>query len=112
MTSHEAMKALVERFNSKDDTKNDGKAWKGLKFQFKPSDSAAYYIEFGEDGSLSLKDGEITDAKDSFLASDQVLEDILNGKQDGVKAFLFGKLKVAGDLSSAQKLVSLLKRAA
>lgn len=111
MVSHDAMKAVADKFNSKEDLKNDGKAWKSLKFQFKPADGAGYYIEFNEDGSISLKDGEIADAKDTFTASDQVLEDVLTGKLDGIKAYLFGKLKVSGDLSSAQKLVSLLKRA-
>ncbi len=111
MVSHDAMKSLMDRFNSKDDLKNDGKAWSPLKFQFKPSDGAPYYIQFNADGSISLNDGEIADAKTTFVAVDQVLEDILNGKMDGVRAFLFGKLKVSGDLSSAQKLVALLKRA-
>lgn len=111
MVSHDAMKALVDRFNAKEDLKTEGKTWKSMKFQFKPSDGPSYYIEFGDDGSLSLKEGDVADAKNAFLAVDQVLEDILTGKLDGVKAFLFGKLKVSGELSSAQKLVSLLKKA-
>lgn len=105
------MKALTDRFNAKAELKTDGKAWNGMKFAFKPSDAAAFYIEFNDDGSITLKNGEASDAKDAFIAADQVLEDILNGKLDGVKAFLFGKLKVSGDLGSAQKLVALLKRA-
>ncbi len=111
MTSHDAMKALIDKFNVKPDLKNDAKVWSGSKFQFKPSDTAAFCIQFSEDGTLSMTDGEITDTKNVFTGADQVLEDIINGKLDGVKAFLFGKLKVSGDLSSAQKLVALLKRA-
>lgn len=111
MTSHDAMKALIDRFNANQDLKNEGKGWNGMKFQFKPSDSAVFFIQFDAEGALSLGEGETSDAKDTFLATDQVLEDIINGKLDGVKAFLFGKLKVSGDLSSAQKLVALLKRA-
>ncbi len=111
MASHDAIKDLVSRFNVKDDLKNDGKAWSPSKFQFKPTDASAYYILFNQDGSISLNEGETTDAKTTFTAADQVLEDILSGKLAGVKAFLFGKLKVAGDLASAQKLVALLKRA-
>jgi putative sterol carrier protein len=111
MAAHDAMKAIIDRFNVKPELKEEGKSWKGLKFQFKSSDTAAFYIQFGEDGTISLSDGETTDAKDVFLATDQVLDDILNGKLDGVKAFLFGKLKVSGDLASAQKLVALLKKA-
>lgn len=105
------MKGLADRFNAKDELKTDGKAWSPQKFQFKPSDGAAYYIQFNADGSISLNDGEVPDAKTTFVAADQVLEDILSGKLDGVKAFLFGKLKVSGDIGSAQKLVALLKRA-
>ena len=111
MASKDALKNIVDKFNSIDELKNDGKVWSAAKFQFKPSNSQPYYLEFNADGSLSLKDGETQDAKDVFTAEDSTFEDVLTGKLDSMKAFIFRKLKVSGDLSSAQKLVSLLKRA-
>ena len=111
MASKDALKNIVDKFNLMDDLKNEGKAWSTMKFQFKPSDSQPYYLEFNADGSLSIKEGEISDAKNVFTAEDATFEDIFTGKLDSMKAFLFRKLKVAGDLSSAQKLVSLFKRA-
>ncbi len=111
MTSKDALKGIVDKFNSMDELKNDGKAWSATKFQFKPSDSQPYYLEFNADGSIALNDGEIQDAKNVFTADDATFGDVFTGKLDSMKAFLFRKLKVSGDLSSAQKLVSLLKRA-
>jgi len=58
-----------------------------------------------------LKEGKAPVANTTFSATDKVMDDILNGKLDGVQAYFSGQLKVSGDILLAQKLVSLVKKA-
>lgn len=43
--------------------------------------------------------------------SEEVMEGIVSGKVDAVSAFFQGKLKVSGDIMSAQRLASIMSRA-
>ncbi len=78
-------------------------------FQIKPSDSKPFYVEI-KDGTIDLKEGEIQGASATVMGTDQVLGDIFTGKQDAVKAFMTGQLKVSGDIFSAQKLTSIMSK--
>ncbi len=78
-------------------------------FQIKPSDSNPFYVEI-KDGTIDLKEGEIQGASATVMGTDQVLSDIFSGKQDAVKSFMTGQLKVSGDIFSAQKLTSIMSK--
>jgi len=39
----------------------------------------------------------------------QTVMDVFSGKQDGVRAYMQGKLRVAGDMSLAMRLTGLFK---
>lgn len=53
--------------------------------------------------------GTIDNPKLILSANSQDLLDILSGKMDAMKAFMFGKLKLNGDLATAVKLTSLFR---
>jgi len=110
MASFETMKNLIEKLNSNLEMKNELKGW-NKTFQFNITDNKEYYVEFKEDGSAVLKEGKAPVANTTFSATDKVMDDILNGKLDGVQAYFSGQLKVLGDILLAQKLVSLVKKA-
>lgn len=53
--------------------------------------------------------GAIADPKLTLSANSQDLLDIFGGKMDAMQAFMKGKLKLTGDLTSAIKLTSLFR---
>lgn len=68
--------------------------------------------------NLVIKDGECTVNQDSLVVPKLILEStaqdfmgIIKGSLDPVSAFMTGKLKFTGDLSSALKLAGILKAA-
>ncbi|MFP3189763.1 MAG: SCP2 sterol-binding domain-containing protein [Thermoproteota archaeon] len=110
MTSYETVKRLVEKLNSNETIKNELKNW-NKTFQFNITDSTNFYVEFKEDGSAVVKEGKAPVANTTFTASDKVMDDILNGRLDGIQAFFSGQLRVSGDLMLAQRLVSVASKA-
>lgn len=110
MVSYETVKKLVEKLNSNEELKKELKNW-NKTFQFNITDGKSFYIEFKEDGSALLKEGKAPVANTTFTSTDQVMDDILNGRLDGIQAFFSGKLQVSGDLMLAQRLVSVVSKA-
>lgn len=108
MGSFNIINELVEKAKTVPDLGSELSGF-NKSFQIKPSDSNPFYVEI-KDGSISLNEGEIQGASATVMGTDQVLSDIFSGKQDAVKAFMTGQLKVSGDIFSAQKLTSIMSK--
>jgi|YelNatPaOPRAMG01_1025707.scaffolds.fasta_scaffold02109_4 putative sterol carrier protein len=109
MTSFDLFKEAVKLLDSKPDLKKQILAY-NKTFQFNILNGSAFYVEARGD-ELRVELGEKQPANATITASDQVLEDIFSGKLDGVQAFMQGKLKIAGDIFSVQKLSSDIMKA-
>ena len=72
-------------------------------------EQAGDYIITIKDDNCSVSQG-ITDNPTMTLSADGIYFGyVLLGKEDGMKGFMMGKLKLAGDLNLAMKLTSLFK---
>ena len=62
-----------------------------------------------KDGTCQVEEG-VTDNPTLTLTSDgEFFRDVLLGEEDGMKGFMMGKIKLAGDLNLAMKLTSFFK---
>lgn len=75
-----------------------------FQFEFKEGDN--YYIVI-EDGQCQISEGEHDDPSVTLKLSQEVFKNILNGKQNGMTAFMTGKLKAEGNMMLATKLTDL-----
>lgn len=82
------------------------KGWDKV-FQFKPSDTPAFYLEIKE-GRAQVKEGAAPNASATFIMKSSDMIDLLSGKLNPVSAFMSGKLKIEGNIFEAQMLQSLL----
>ena len=62
-----------------------------------------------EDGKCSVEQGVAENPKMTLTADSEDYKNVILGKLDGMKAFMQGKLKLAGDLNLAMKLTSFFK---
>lgn len=108
MTTYSVLSEMVEKARSQPQVAEELKGF-NKTFQFNPEGSEKFYLEI-KDGSLNLKKGEVQGPSATISGQDAVLSDVLSGKLDPVMSFMSGKLKVSGDIFSAQKLTSLAKK--
>ena len=57
----------------------------------------------------SVTQGTIANPTLKMSGDAQTVMDVFSGKQDGVRAYMQGKLRVSGDISLAMRLTSLFK---
>jgi len=72
-------------------------------------DEAGDYIIDIKDGACSVEEGTADAPTMTLTADGRYFGDVLLGKEDGMKGFMQGKLKLAGDLNLAMKLTSFFK---
>lgn len=108
MTSFEVLQDLVTKVKASESAMKEVSGM-NKSFQFKPSDQPAYYVEF-KSGEIVLEKGEKQGASATVSATDQVISDVLSGQLNAVSAFMSGKLKVSGDIMSAQKITTLASK--
>lgn len=108
MGSFSIISELVEKAKTLPDLSSELSGF-NKSFQIKPSDSNPFYVEI-KDGTISLNEGETQGPSATVMGTDQVLSEIFSGQQDAVKAFMTGKLKVSGDIFSAQKLTGIMAK--
>lgn len=75
-----------------------------FQFEFKEGDN--YYIVI-DDGKCQISEGEHDDPSVTLKLSKEVFKKILNGEQNGMTAFMTGKLKAEGNMMLATKLTEL-----
>ena len=70
---------------------------------------AGDYIVNIADGVCKVAEGEAENPTMTLTADGEYFSDVLLGKEDGMKGFMMGKIKLAGDLNLAMKLTSFFK---
>ncbi len=72
-------------------------------------DEGGEYIINIKDGACTVEEGTADAPTMTLTADGRYFGDVLLGKEDGMKGFMQGKLKLAGDLNLAMKLTSFFK---
>ena len=67
------------------------------------------YIVKIADGACKVEEGVAENPTMTLSADGEFFRDVLLGKEDGMKGFMMGKIKLAGDLNLAMKLTSFFK---
>lgn len=62
-----------------------------------------------KDGKCEVESGVADNPKMTLTADSEDYKNVILGKIDGMKAFMQGKLKLAGDLNLAMKLTNFFK---
>lgn len=57
----------------------------------------------------AVTQGVISNPTLKMSGSAQTVMDVFTGKQDGIRAYMLGKLRVSGDMSLAMRLTNLFK---
>lgn len=107
MPSFSTLEGLVRKLNSSEAARTQlSGAAKTIQFVV---DQERFFLDVSG-GNAELKKGTAANPDVTLTAGDAVLDDILNGRLNGIQAFVTGKLAIAGDIMLAQKLVSVLEK--
>ncbi len=106
--SEYTVKELV--FNHEKAFRADKAAGVNAVIQYKLTGAqAGDYIVKIADGACKVEEGVAEAPTMTLTADGEYFRDVLLGKEDGMKGFMMGKLKLAGDLNLAMKLTSFFK---
>jgi len=75
-------------------------------FQFSIEDGDNYHITI-KDGGCTIAQGEHDEPSVTLIMDQETLKDVLTGEQDGMQAFMAGKLRAEGDMMLATQLSAL-----
>ncbi|PIE25354.1 MAG: SCP-2 family sterol carrier protein [Neptuniibacter caesariensis] len=78
-------------------------------FQFELEDDQDFYIAI-EDQSCTVTTGEHPDPDITLIMAAQTFINVINGEQDGMGAFMSGKLRAEGSIILATRLSKLFSR--
>ena len=79
-----------------------------IQFKFTGAEAGDWYAEI-KDGKCTTAQGEHASPKMTLTADSSDYVKIFTGEVDGMQAFMQGKLKLAGDLNLAMKLMQMFK---
>ena len=79
-----------------------------IQFKFTGTEAGDWYATI-KDGKCEVAKGTHTSPKMTLTADSSDYVKIFTGELDGMKAFMEGKLKLAGDLNLAMKLTQMFK---
>ena len=79
-----------------------------LQFKFTGAEAGAWYATI-KDGKCAVEKGEHASPKMTLSADSADYVKIFTGELDGMQAFMQGKIKLAGDLNLAMKLMTMFK---
>ena len=79
-----------------------------IQFKFTGAEPGEWYATI-KDGKVSVSQGAFATPKMTLTADSNDYVKIFTGETDGMKAFMEGKLKLAGDLNLAMKLMQMFK---
>lgn len=72
-------------------------------FQFNVEDGTNYYVVI-KDSQCEIAEGDHDDPSVTLIMNKATLKDVLTGEEDGMQAFMAGKLRAEGDMMLATKL--------
>lgn len=102
MTVSELFEALPTRFNAA----AAGSLAKTVQWNITGPQAGVWAFEFA-DGVGHVLPGGVENPDTTFTTSDEVWIAVVEGRQDAMKAFMTGKLKVTGDMMLAMKVPEL-----
>jgi len=79
-----------------------------FQFDISGADPGTYFVAIA-DGKAAVNEGTSTSSDIAITMVSNDFADMVEGKLDGITAFMGGKLKVKGDPMLAMQLQSLLK---
>jgi len=79
-----------------------------IQYKFSGAQAGDYIITIA-DGACKVSEGLAENPLMTLTADGEFFRDVLLGKEDGMKGFMMGKIKLAGDLNLAMKLTSFFK---
>ena len=79
-----------------------------IQYKFSGAQPGDFIITIAE-GACQVAEGEAENPTMTLSADGEYFRDVLLGKEDGMKGFMMGKIKLAGDLNLAMKLTSFFK---
>ncbi|MFH2103239.1 MAG: SCP2 sterol-binding domain-containing protein [Chloroflexota bacterium] len=79
-----------------------------IQFKFTGEEAGDWYATV-KDGACSVEQGAHPNPKMTLSSDSGDYVKIFTGEVDGMQAFMQGKLKLAGDLNLAMKLMSMFK---
>ena len=79
-----------------------------IQYHLTGDEGGDYIINIADD-VCQVEEGVAEDPTMTLTADGRYFGDVLLGKEDGMKGFMQGKLKLAGDLNLAMKLTSFFK---
>jgi putative sterol carrier protein len=79
-----------------------------IQFKFTGAEPGDWYATI-KDGKVTVAQGVFPTPKMTLTADSSDYVKIFTGEIDGMKAFMEGKLKLAGDLNLAMKLTQMFK---
>ncbi|MEW6241187.1 MAG: SCP2 sterol-binding domain-containing protein [Chloroflexota bacterium] len=79
-----------------------------IQFKFTGAEAGAWYAEI-KGGKCVTAQGEHPSPKMTLSADSSDYVKIFTGELDGMKAFMEGKIKLAGDLNLAMKLTQMFR---
>ncbi len=74
-----------------------------VQFDFTGEDGGQYVVKI-HDGVCEVSEGTVPDAKTTVTVAASDYVDIIEGRLDGMKAFMSGKLKLKGDMMFMMKM--------
>lgn len=72
-------------------------------FQFNVEDGSNYYVVI-KNNQCEISEGDHDDPSVTLIMNKATLKDVLTGEEDGMQAFMAGKLRAEGDMMLATKL--------
>lgn len=79
-----------------------------IQFKFTGTEAGEWFVTI-KDATIKVNQGTSSAPKLTVSADSGDIVKIFTGKMDGMQAFMSGKLRVAGDMNLAMKLLSLFK---
>lgn len=79
-----------------------------VQCKFSGSQASEWIITI-EDQTCIVEEGITVNPDITVKADTKVIEDLINGELDPLRAFLFGKVKINGELSEGMRLVKLFQ---
>lgn len=79
-----------------------------IQFEFTGDEPGHWYAAI-QDGACKVGEGQHENPTMTLTADSQDYIDIITGRMDAMKAFMQGKVKLAGNLNLAMKMTSFFK---
>jgi len=106
MSLEEYKKAVEELFTKAVEKLPEIKTWNKV-YQFKIEEGGEFYIEI-KNGELHVVEGSHPSPIATISASKEVLNQILKGELDAMKAFMMRKIKISGNVLDTMNLKKLI----